>query len=415
MTSGAPSVARETRILLIILVASAATLWILARLRFPEPPVTANPVPPVLAQLASPPTLSAIASAVGETAPLVTAALAVVPLEAPDGSPEPQMALRVADHRAVFLERSVRGDGPTDPATGLTIAHVDGNAPPSRPRWTPDATAAPTVLFTADPVSATPAIAPVLITAMAPTVSATWNGTIWRLPDSVGVTPGHFLFTPAGGLAGLVVADERDTALVPADVLLAAVDRLLATGVAAFGRVAVNVAPLTSRTASALDTTSGLVVTWVDPDGAAAGVLFPNDVIQRIAGMPVTTVDEWRAWTARSAVGSTLRFSVWRAGGALDIDVTLNDAAQRSAPPTLGLTLRRLAGRGLEIVRVDDDSAADIANLQPGDVITHLGAVPATTTNNLQRMFAALEPGRWLAVAVTRGHEHIVVAIAKPR
>ena len=54
MQPNRPSVARDTRLLLAIVVISVALLWVLARIRFPDRAQTPNPVPPVLAQLAPP-------------------------------------------------------------------------------------------------------------------------------------------------------------------------------------------------------------------------------------------------------------------------------------------------------------------------------------------------------------------------
>jgi hypothetical protein len=48
-----PRVSRETRLLLAAGVMAVAALWLLARIRFPERPVSPNPVPSVLSQLTS--------------------------------------------------------------------------------------------------------------------------------------------------------------------------------------------------------------------------------------------------------------------------------------------------------------------------------------------------------------------------
>ena len=47
-----PAVSRDTRQLLAIVLIALAVLWVFARIRFPNRAPTANPVPPVLAQLA---------------------------------------------------------------------------------------------------------------------------------------------------------------------------------------------------------------------------------------------------------------------------------------------------------------------------------------------------------------------------
>ena len=50
-----PRGSRETRLLLAAGVMAVAALWLLARFRFPERPVTPNPVPAVVSQLANGP------------------------------------------------------------------------------------------------------------------------------------------------------------------------------------------------------------------------------------------------------------------------------------------------------------------------------------------------------------------------
>lgn len=45
-------ISRDTRLLLITVCIAVAALWVLARLRFPDRPATANPIPPLLTQLA---------------------------------------------------------------------------------------------------------------------------------------------------------------------------------------------------------------------------------------------------------------------------------------------------------------------------------------------------------------------------
>src|SRR5688572_3299582 len=59
-----PSVSRETRLLLLTALFALLALWVLARLRFPERPITANPVPPILSQLVPAPGFEDLASAV---------------------------------------------------------------------------------------------------------------------------------------------------------------------------------------------------------------------------------------------------------------------------------------------------------------------------------------------------------------
>src|SRR3989338_8688688 len=61
-----PRVSRETRLLLTAGVVAVAALWLLARIRFEERPVTPNPVPSVLSQLASRPKYDDLAAEIAE-------------------------------------------------------------------------------------------------------------------------------------------------------------------------------------------------------------------------------------------------------------------------------------------------------------------------------------------------------------
>ena len=64
-------ISRDTRLLLMTVCVAVAALWILARLRFPERPVTANPIPPLLTQLVPRATLEDLASEVLQLQPFV--------------------------------------------------------------------------------------------------------------------------------------------------------------------------------------------------------------------------------------------------------------------------------------------------------------------------------------------------------
>src|SRR6476660_4719451 len=57
-----PRVSRETRLLLTAGIAALAVLWLLARIRFQDRPITPNPVPAVLSQLGNGPHFDELAS-----------------------------------------------------------------------------------------------------------------------------------------------------------------------------------------------------------------------------------------------------------------------------------------------------------------------------------------------------------------
>ena len=74
-TSVQPVISRETRRLLITMLLAVAALWVLARIRFQERPVTSTPVPNVLAQLRPTSSYEDLARLIAEIRPVITAAV----------------------------------------------------------------------------------------------------------------------------------------------------------------------------------------------------------------------------------------------------------------------------------------------------------------------------------------------------
>ena len=102
-----PRVSRETRLLLTAGVLAVAALWLLARIRFPERPVTPNPVPAVLSQLASGPKYDDLAAEIAQLQARVQPSLLAFDVpSAVLGSPQAShrtAAIRLRDDLAVMF------------------------------------------------------------------------------------------------------------------------------------------------------------------------------------------------------------------------------------------------------------------------------------------------------------------------
>ena len=407
-TSGRPAVSRETRRLLITIVVAVAALWVLARIRFQDRPATSAPVPNVLAQLRPTSTYPDLARTIADVRPVITAAVSA----SAGGGP----ALRVREDVAVTL-RPGRTDTllASDRATGLALVqHARGDMPGLMP-WVPRLLDYPRYLVAADLTGRHVALRPVFVGGLFLVTSVLWAGELWLLPPGVMITPGAFVFTTDGALAGLAATHNGQAAIVPAALLFATVDRLQeSTGEA--GELGIATQTLTPAIAQATGAAAGVVITAIDPSGPAAGRVAPTEIIEAVDGQEVPTPDHWRARIARVTAGDLVTLRVRGGEGVRDVQVTAA-AIPPSPEPTfeasLGLRLRAIPKVGVEVLAVQPHSSAARATIREGDIITVAAGRPSPTPAQITRAFASLTDGASLVVATVRGAEHRVVAIEK--
>ena len=420
-----PRVSRETRLLLTAGVGAVAALWLLARIRFPERPVTPNPVPSVLSQLASGPKYEDLAGEIAQLQARVQPSL--LALDIPSGIPgsphasHRTAAIRLRDDLAVTFvppgsNRERRNDATIlayDAPSGVAVARVPtpAAAPPPVP-WTPRQPKQSRYLFASDVSPDGVSLRPVFVGSLNPIQSPLWSEPLWAVPERTDLAPGSFLFTSSGELAGLVIAHGAGLAIMPAGTVLAEADRLVAMPPGPAGTIGIEVQDLTPPVASASGAPAGVVVTWVDADGAAGEQLMAGDVIEAVDGLALATRQHWDVRAARLSAGETLTLRVRRRGTLRDVAL----AAVPSAQPvsrSLGLTLRGRTRIGAEVVGVERGSAADRAGLTVGDVITLVADVTAPTPTQVVRTFGSVGEGQGVMVAVTRGDAHFVTTLER--
>jgi hypothetical protein len=418
-------VSRETRMLLTAGVIAVAALWLLARIRFPERALTPNPVPSVLSQLASGPKYGDLA---GEIAQLhVRLQPSLLPLDASSAAgslqiPTRIVALRLRDNLAVTLlppgsSRAAWDDASlvaSDAASGLAVVRVPAplSAAPPVP-WTPRQAQQPRYFMATDISAEGVPLHPAFVGSLSPIDSPLWSEPLWAVPQGTDLTPGSFLFTNGGELAGLVIAYRGGPAIVPGGTVLAEADRLVATPPGPAGALGIEVQDLTPSLASVTTASVGVVVTWVDPDGAGREQLMAGDVIEAVDGRAVVTRQYWDVRVARLSEGETLNLRVRRSGGIRDVALVASAPAAQPSSRSLGLTLRSRTGIGADVVRLEQGSAADRAGLAPGDVITRVADVSAPTPAQVGRSFTSLGQGERMMVAVTRGDTHFITTIER--
>ena len=421
-----PRVSRETRLLLTVGVLAVAALWLLARIRFPERPVTPNPVPSVLSQLASGPKYDDLAGEIAQLQTRVQPSLLALDVSAAAlGSLRTShwtAAIRLRDDLAVTLvpPGSIRerwNDATIlahDAASGLAVARVPIQVPTFPPvPWTPRQPQQSRYLVASDVSPDGVSLRPVFVGSFDPIDSPLWSEPLWAVPGRTDLALGSFLFTSSAELVGLVIAHGGGLAIVPGGTVLAEADRLLAMPPGPAGTIGIEVQDLTQPVASVTGAPMGVVVTWVDADGAGREQLMTGDVIEAVDGRALATRQHWDVRVARLSVGETLTLRVRRRGELREMALVASAPAAQPASPLLGLTLRGRARIGAEVIRVERASAADRAGLTVGDVITLVADVSAPTPAQVMRSFASVGQGQRVMVAVTRGDAHFVTTLER--
>ncbi len=399
-----PRVSRETRQLVATALLAIVALFVLARVRYPDRPPTPNPVPTLLTQLASRPTLSELATESMQVRNRLGASLLAV-----ESGSSTVAAFRIRDDTAIAFLTGDRRRHPegadvmaSDAATGLTLMHVGAAAAPVAPMpWTPRQLEEPRYLLATVASGSTVALRPTYVASLQPVTSPAWSAPIWRVTAASDLEAGSLVFTYDSELAGLVIPRDDGLAIVPGATLLADAHRLREQPLRLRGYLGVDAQALTAPLAAATGARGGVILAWVDPRGPAARHVRAGDVIEASEGRWVETREQWDVRVARLTPGERLVLGVRRHGEWLDVQLVAVE--EPGGPLPLGLTLRRVADVGSEVMGVDRHSAAGVEGLQPGDVITLIGSISAPTPAQVRDAFAAAADGRPVLVAVSRG------------
>jgi PDZ domain len=420
-----PRVSRETRLLLTAGLMAVAALWLLARIRFPERPVTPNPVSSVLSQLASGPKYDDLAGEIAQLHARLQPSLLALDVPSAIGSLQTSRrtaAIRLRDDLAVTwvapgLSRERWNNAPIvapDAASGLAVVRVPSPVSASPPvPWTPRQPQQPRYFVASDVSPEGVSLRPAFVGSLEPIDSPLWSEPLWAVPERADLAAGSFLFTNNAELAGLVITYRRGLAIVPGGTVLAEAERLLGAPPGPPGVIGIEVQDLTPPVASVTAASGGVVVAWVDPDGASRERLTVGDVIEAVDGRALATRQQWDVRVARLSVGETLGLRVRRRGEIGEVALVASAPAVPPASRSLGLTLRARTKIGAEVVRIEQGSAADRAGLAIGDVITLVADVSAPTPAQVMRAYTSMGQGERVMVAVTRGDAHFVTTFER--
>jgi S1-C subfamily serine protease len=411
-----PRVSRETRRLLTAAALALVTLWVLARIRFPDEVARPNPVAPVLNQIGASSGFPDLAAEVDRVRRRVIPLLSEVRGAGPAGGEGQRIpAWPLADGTAatVLASSGVVGDPNDvlahDPVSGLTLVRTDTTPGERRVVWTPAELSRPRYLFAVTSGPRGPSVVPAYVSSLVAERSAVWPGEIWTVPAAIGLQAGSLVFTSAGEWLGIVTEEESRLAIVPAEMVLIRSDELRHAAIGPPGDLGVRVQDLTAAIAASTKTASGVIVTWVDPNGPASDTIAVGDVIESVDGQPVPTAFAWEARMRRLVAKVAVHVKRHRSGEAADVTVMSRHIPHSS---DLGLALVR-SGMGSRVVRVAEGSAGQRAGLQPDDVLTAVGTSPALLPEDLREQFGVLPPKGTLLISVARGDGHHIAVLAR--
>ncbi len=192
-----------------------------------------------------------------------------------------------------------------------------------------------------------------------------------------------------------------------------------------FGRVrrailGVVIEPVTDNVARAvgLARPGGALIQGVTP-GSPAGVvgMRQGDVVLKVEGEEVVSVNDLQTKIARHYPGETVRVTIWRERRALDVAVTLAEAPEDEEPvaqkngaveekfENLGIGVRDLTGEekerlslenGLLVEKVAPGSPAESAGVFSQSIILSINNKPLASIAEFEQAIRQAKPGQYL-------------------
>ena len=185
-----------------------------------------------------------------------------------------------------------------------------------------------------------------------------------------------------------------------------------------------------------LDKPQGALIAEVVEDGPSAKAgITAGDVILEFDGKPVRESSELPLLASAAGIGRAVPVLVLREGKRVTLKVTLGEMPSQDALAsaeaddknggTLGLTVGDISPQlrerfdlkdtsGVVITQIEPGSAADEAELRPGDLLTKLNGKAVTGRKQFVAAVKELKSGDVLRLLVKRGASALFVAIPKP-
>ncbi|VAX29781.1 HtrA protease/chaperone protein [hydrothermal vent metagenome] len=241
------------------------------------------------------------------------------------------------------------------------------------------------------------------------------------------------IFSRSGGYQGIGFA-------VPSNMVRRVMEQLRKQGKVIRGWLGVTIQDMTPELAEkfGLKTAAGALVSDVFKDSPAqkAGIKR-GDVIIEYDGKAITSVSSLRNMVARSKVGSEVEITVVRNSTRNKFRVVVNELPKEfsevsSTPPEekpddvkalAGITVTELTGaiakqlginqseKGVVVLNVDSDSAAQEAGIKKGDVIQEIDRKRIYSIDDWKKIVSGIKPDEMVVIFLNRGGRKFYVAL----
>jgi serine protease Do len=232
------------------------------------------------------------------------------------------------------------------------------------------------------------------------------------------------IYSQTGGYQGLSFA-------IPIEAAIRIKDQIVATGKVQHAKLGVGLQDIGQDFADSfkLDTPDGALVSNVERGSAAdkAG-LKSGDVIRKVNGQPVIAAGDLTAIVSIAKPGEKMALDVWRDGKIVQVNATLagdnarpdpadrNNLAGNDSGAKLGLALRpldpiekRQSGIPSGLVIEDAGGAAQMAGVQPGDVLLAVNGKPVTSVAQVRDVVG--KSSKSVALLIQRGDDRIFIPV----
>jgi serine protease Do len=232
------------------------------------------------------------------------------------------------------------------------------------------------------------------------------------------------IYSQTGGYQGLSFA-------IPIDVAVRIKDQIVSTGKVQHAKLGIGLQDISQDFADSfkLETPDGALVSNVERGSAAdkAG-LKSGDVIRKVNGQPIISGGDLSAIVSVAKPGDKVALDVWRDGKLIQLTATLanaNDKPDRvnrdnlagvDKGAKLGLALRALdplerrqSGIMSGLLIEDAGGPAQVAGVQPGDVLLSVNGKPVTSVEQVREMVG--KSSKSVALLIQRGDDKIFIPV----